>query len=139
MGLASNNSQDMLENLKFTVLGQRVLQKNIIGMRAMDAIHMATIGGAKVLQAENQSGKLEPNFQADLTILRLDLAKTNPVYDPLATIVFNSSPANVDVVIVNGKVVLQDGQVLQVNEGNLIQNGKIAAKDLLTRAKIQMR
>ena len=67
---AASNDADMLENLKLTVLGQRVLQKNIIGMRAMDAIHMATIGGAKVLQAENQSGKLEPNFQADLTILR---------------------------------------------------------------------
>lgn len=138
-GAASNNSQDMLENLKFTVLGQRVKNKDINCMHAIDAIRMATLGGANILQVEKLLGKLEPDFKADFTVLRLDTAKTNPVNDPIATTVFNSSPENVDTIIVNGKIILQSGKIINLDEEKIIHDGRLAARDLLGRTKIQTR
>jgi 5-methylthioadenosine/S-adenosylhomocysteine deaminase len=138
-GAASNNGQDMLENLKFAVLGQRILQKDNNCMHASDAIGMATIEGAKVLHAENHLGKILPNYAADLTVLRFNSAKSTPVYDPVATTVFNSSPENVDSVLINGKIVLENRKSLQLDEQKIIQDAKSSARKLLARAEIGMR
>lgn len=138
-GAASNNGQDMLETLKFAVLGQRVLHKDNNCMHASDAIRSATMEGAKVLHSDNHLGKISPNYSADLTVLRFNSAKSTPVYDPLATAVFNSSPENVDTVIINGKTILQHGKSLQLDEQKIIQDAKSSVRKLLTRAEIGMR
>jgi len=138
-GAASNNGQDMLETLKFAVLGQRILQKDNNCMHAADALHMATSEGAKVLHVENHLGKIVPNYAADLTVLRFNSAKSTPVYDPLATTVFNSSPENVDTVFANGKIIFQHGKSLLLDEQKIIQDAKFSARNLLSRAEIGMR
>lgn len=138
-GAASNNSQDMLENLKFTALGQRVRQKNSNCFHAKEALQMATEGGAKALQASNQLGMIKPGYKADLTVLNFNSAKSNPVFDPIATLVFNSSPDMVDTVFIDGKIVLQNGKAIKVDEEKIIQEGNTAAKELIKRAKIQTR
>ena len=138
-GAASNNSQDMIETLKFAVLGQRAALRDPACIQAEDAIRMATEGGAQVLHANGQLGKLEPGYKADIAVFNFNSAKSIPVFDPIATTVFNSGEENVETVIVDGKVILEAGKLVTMDEENLLQEARTAAAELIQRANIQVR
>jgi len=136
-GAASNNSQDMLETLKYTVLGQRVAQREPACIQAEDALRMATTGGARVLQSEDSLGRLEPGHKADVVALHFNSAKSLPVFDPLSTTVFNSGEENVEMVMIDGKLILDDGRFTTLDEGKLLVDAQKAAEELLERAGIE--
>ncbi len=136
-GAASNNSQDMLETLKFTVLGQRAALRDPSVIKAEDALRMATAGGAQVLNAGDRLGRLEPGYKADITVFNFNTPKTLPVFDPIATTVFNSGEENVETVIVDGKVILESGKFTAINEEKLLFEAQKAAEALLERAGIE--
>lgn len=60
-------------------------------------------------------GSIVPGKKADLVIFRCDDIDTVPVVDPIATVVFHASPKNIDTVIVDGKIVKQNGQLVGVD------------------------
>ena len=104
-GAASNNSQDLIEAMKLAALGQRAIQGSPAIFTAAEAFGMATVEGAKAL-GQQGLGRLAPNYQADLTIWRMDTPKTVPVHNPLASIVFSGGQQNVETVIVGGQVLM---------------------------------
>ncbi|NPV77989.1 MAG: amidohydrolase [Anaerolineae bacterium] len=138
-GAASNNSQDMIETLKFAVLGQRAALRDPACIQAEDALRMATEGGARVLQADGWLGRLEPGYKADVTVFNFNSAKSVPVFDPIATTVFNSGEENVETVVVDGKVILEGGKLVTIDEEKLLQEARSAAVELIRRANIQVR
>jgi len=71
-------------------------------------LNMATVWGAKVLGLEKEIGTIEVGKKAD--IITLDLRKPHlvPLYNPLSTIVYSASGADVKDVIVNGRVLMKD-------------------------------
>ncbi len=78
---------------------------------ARDALRMATEGGAKALRREGEIGVLAPGFRADLVLYRLDHPWWVPVNDPVAQLVFAETGAAVSHVLVDGRVLVEDGRV----------------------------
>ncbi|CAI7600032.1 unnamed protein product [Penicillium crustosum] len=83
--------------------------------KTVDALRMATLGGAEVMNMGSLVGSIVPGKKADLVIFRCDDIDTVPVVDPIATVVFHASPKNIDTVIVDGKIVKQNGQLVGVD------------------------
>lgn len=137
-GAASNNSQDMIETLKFAALGQRAALRDPGCIQAEDTLRIATGGGAQVLRVGDQLGKLEPGYKADITVFNFNSAKSIPVFDPIATTVFNSGEENVETVLVDGKVVLEGGKLVMIDEEKLLHEARKAASELIRRANIPM-
>jgi 5-methylthioadenosine/S-adenosylhomocysteine deaminase len=120
--VASNNTCDMLEEVRFALLASRAAGDALGGGRmpgATDALEMLTMGGARALHLERVTGALAEGLEADLAVVRLDAAHQMPVYDPAAALVFASSARDVLLTVVAGREVFRDGRVTTVDEDEL--------------------
>lgn len=133
-GASSNNSQNMLEALKMGVLLQRAATQNPGVMSSRDALHMATIDGARAIGMAHEIGSLEVGKRADVLIADFYQPISAPYYNPVSTLAFSSSPQVVDTVLVGGRVVLQDGQFTALNERELILRAQQAGRRLALRS-----
>lgn len=134
-GAASNNSNDMLEVLKFAALMQKVHHLDPTIITAEKVLEMATIDGARALGLENEVGSLEVGKKADLFIFNPALsAKAVPMHNPVSTLVYSSSPVNVEMVIIDGSIVLEDGEIKTVKEKNLLAKIQEIADRLSVKA-----
>ena len=133
-GSGSNNCQDMLETLKFSALLQKVGQRNAGSVLAQQALDWATRDGARALGLGAQVGSLAPGMKADFFLLDPFTAKAIPVHDPVATLVYSAGQANVDTVVVDGRVLMEDGRFTHLDEAALLRETQRAAQHLARRA-----
>jgi 5-methylthioadenosine/S-adenosylhomocysteine deaminase len=120
--VASNNVIDMFEEMRTAIFQQRTLTGRIDSMTAGDAFKMATIEGAHCLGLEDQLGSLDPGKRADFAVIDLSSPATQPVYDPVESMVYSASRADVRNVFTGGREVsLDDSEVLK-------ECGRIARK-----------
>jgi 5-methylthioadenosine/S-adenosylhomocysteine deaminase len=77
---------------------------------------MATIDGAKILGLDDKIGSLEVGKQADIIILNLQQAHLLPSYHIYSTLVYNTTGDDVVDSIINGKIVMENGRLLTINE-----------------------
>ena len=129
-GSASNDSSHMLAEARMALLLQRV-SGNPAGLSAQEALWLATRGGAAVL-GRDDIGQLAPGKAADLVGFRLDrLDYAGALHDPLGALVF-CTPQRVDLSIINGRVVVEDGHLLTVDLGPVVERHNRIARDLVT-------
>ena len=131
-GSASNDSGHMLAEARQALLLQRV-KLGAPAMSAEDALWLGTRGGAAVL-GRDDTGVLAPGMAADLIGVRLDSVDfAGAQADPLAALLFCTPPA-VDLSVINGRVIVQDGQITTLDLPTTIARHNQLAKDLLERA-----
>jgi 8-oxoguanine deaminase len=128
-GSASNDSSHLLAEARQALLLQR-LAGNPAGLSAREALRMATRGGAAVL-GRDDVGQLAQGKAADFIGLRLDqLAYAGALHDPLAALVF-CAPQQVDLSVINGRVVVEDGQLLTIDLGPVIERHNRISRELV--------
>ena len=88
-------------------------------LTAADVLQFATIDGAAACGLEHRTGSLTPGKAADVVLIRADQINTLPCPDPVATVVTCADTANVDTVIVAGRVVKRDGKLLDADLSRL--------------------
>jgi len=93
--VASNNTMDLFEEMRFAVLVQRAAHHRIHMLSAPEAVEMATLGGARALGLEAEIGSLEPGKRADLCAVHLDSLHSLPAYDPYSALVYTAHASNV--------------------------------------------
>ena len=132
-GSASNDSGHMLGEARLALLLQRVAHGPLKGPAAMGArevLEIATLGGAQVLNRDD-IGALAPGLCADLVSVPLDeIGMSGAHHDPLATLFFCHVP-RVKHVVVNGRVVVRDGQLTTLELATLIERHNRLAQRLL--------
>jgi cytosine/adenosine deaminase-related metal-dependent hydrolase len=126
-GSASNDSGHLLGEARQAMLLQRV-NGDPAALSARGALELATRGGAAVL-GRDDVGVLAPGMAADFAAFRLDdIAFAGAQHDPLAALLF-CQPANADLTVINGRVVVRDGQLTSLDLPVLIQqHNRIAAQ-----------
>ncbi len=118
-GSASNDSGQLLSEARQALLLQRV-SGNPAALSAREALELATVGGARLLGRED-IGFIAPGMRADIIAYRLDtVAMAGALHDPIAALVFCQPPA-VDLSIINGRIVVEDGALLTVELPLLIE------------------
>jgi cytosine/adenosine deaminase-related metal-dependent hydrolase len=129
-GSASNDSSHLLAEARLAMLLQRV-GGNPAGLTAEEALWIATRGGAEVL-GRDDIGQLAPGKAADVIGLRLDaLAYAGgAVHDPMAATVF-CAPQNVDLSIIHGRVVIEDGHLRTLDIDPVIRRHNEIAQALV--------
>ncbi len=132
-GSASNDSSHMLAEARQAMLLQRVLG-GPAALTAEDALELATLGGARVL-GRDDIGALLPGKAADFIAINLDRpAYAGALHDPLAAVVF-CAPQNVDLAVVNGRVVVEDGQLLTVDLGPVVERHNRLSREMIERGR----
>lgn len=119
-GQGSGSNLDMFETMKFTALLQKGINENPEDLPAYEVLKMATINGAKALKL-NETGEMEEGKLADLIIINMEETITKPINNIFAEIVYNVKGSNVDTTIVNGKVLMENRKINNVNKKEIIQ------------------
>jgi cytosine/adenosine deaminase-related metal-dependent hydrolase len=134
-GSASNDSSDMLGEVRNAMLLQRV-RYGADALTAQKAIEICVKGGAKILNY-NKTGEIKEGWLADLALFNIHkLEYTGSLSDPLAALVFAGINHQTEYTIVNGKVVVEKGMLVGEKEEVIIKKGnEIAAKLLNSYSK----
>lgn len=129
-GSASNDSSHLLTEARMALLLQRV-SGNPQGLSAEEALWIATRGGAEVL-GRDDIGEISPGKAADIVGLRLNrLAYAGAaVHDPSAALLF-CAPQRVDLSIIDGQIVIEDGQLTTLELSTTIEQHNRIARNLL--------
>jgi cytosine/adenosine deaminase-related metal-dependent hydrolase len=133
-GSASNDSSNLMAEVRQAMLAHRLDPDTARWITAEDALWMATRGGARCL-GRDDIGSLEPGKAADLILVetrRLSYAGASS--DPVAALVFSPFPEPVDTVMVDGRVIVEGGQLLGVDVPALIERADAIAAGLLQAA-----
>jgi cytosine/adenosine deaminase-related metal-dependent hydrolase len=136
-GAASNDAGHMLGEVRMAMLLQRVAHGPVKGpsaMSAREALEIATLGGAKVLNRDD-IGAIAPGMAADIVSVPLnEIGMTGAQHDPLAALLFCHVP-RVQHSIVNGRIVVRDGQLTTLELPVLIERHNSLARALADAAQ----
>jgi len=136
-GSASNDGAHMLGEVRQAMLLQRV-GFGPDTMTARQALELATLGGAKVLNRDD-IGALKPGMSADIVMFKLDqIGFAGALHDPVAALVF-CTPANVNYSIINGKAVVKDGILQTIDLPLVIERHNQLAATLATATGTRLR
>lgn len=127
-GPMSGNSLDLLAQFATVSMLQKLPGHSRKPMPAVEVVRMATIDGARVLGLDRRIGSLEPGKEADLIRVDVSSARAQPVYDAYATLVFASIASDVRDVMVGGRWLMRNREVLTVERTRALRDaGQIAA------------
>jgi len=97
-------------------------------------VELATIEGAKLLGLGERTGSLTPGKRADLAMIRTTDLNMAPVRDPYYAIAFQGQPANVDTVMVDGRILVRGGRLTAVDVAKLTREAAESARGVEERA-----
>ena len=117
---SSNNDLDMLGEMRTASLIAKTTANNAKALPAWQALEMATINGAKALNSHDQIGSLEVGKAADIIAIDLNNIATQPVYDPIATIVYSASREQVSDVWIAGKARVRNRKLVDADLEQLL-------------------
>lgn len=119
-GQGSGSNLDMFETMKFTALLQKGINETPEVLPAYEVLKMATINGAKALRLDKEIGSIEVGKKADIIMLNLNHILTQPINNVFAEIVYNVKGTNVEMTIINGNIVMENGKIDVIEENETI-------------------
>jgi len=120
-GVATNNCIDMFQEMKIACLFQRAVLQNPRVIKAEDVLKMATIKGAKLLGIDKKLGSIEIGKKADIIIIDIKKPHFYPRTNLISHIVYSAKPSDVDTVIVDGKIIMKNRNVITMNEEEILK------------------
>jgi cytosine/adenosine deaminase-related metal-dependent hydrolase len=100
---ASAPSFDFFEEIRDVVFAARARAQRPDVLSAVEALELATLGGARALGLDGEVGSLVPGKRADLAVVSLEASPYLPVEEPAAALVFGGSPERVLATFVDGE------------------------------------
>ena len=128
-GVASNNDLDMFDELRSSALSQKLSTGDPSTLNARTVIEMATIMGARALGMDDKIGSVEKGKKADVIILDLSRPHAQPLYNVYSLIAYSLRGSDVETVIVNGRVLVDNRELVTLDIGRLYAKvGSIASQ-----------
>ena len=126
-GAMSGNTLDLFSQFAPVSMFQKLLGGSRKPMPAAEVIEMATIGGARVLGLDSKIGSLEVGKAADLIRVDLSAPRLHPIYDLYSMLVFAALPSDVRDVMVDGRWLMRDREVLTLERHQVLRDaGQVA-------------
>ncbi|GAB3530617.1 amidohydrolase [Photobacterium alginatilyticum] len=115
-GPMSGNTISTIDEFNQVAKVHKLVNKDRAAMPPMKVIEMATIGAARALHMEDTIGSLETGKLADIIIIDTTAPNMVPVYNPYSALVYSAYATNVKHTIVDGKLLMEDRNMLTVDE-----------------------
>ncbi len=123
-GAASNNDLNIQGEMKTAAMLAKAVAGDAAAVPAAQALYMATLGGAKALGLDDQTGSLTPGKWADLQAVDLSQLAQQPLYDPISQLVYTDSSRATSHVWVAGKLLLKKGELTTLDEQQIQHNAR---------------
>lgn len=131
---ASSGIVDLLQELRLVAFGFKETRLDPQIMPPEKVFEMATIHGAKAALWDKEIGSLEPGKKADLVLLNTKKPEWMPLYNnPLVNLIYSATGNSVDTVLVAGKVLVQGGKTLTIDEEKVYSETKRLTQKILEK------
>ncbi|MCM1151564.1 MAG: amidohydrolase [Alistipes sp.] len=107
-GTCSNNDLDMFEELRTAAFLQKSSTADPLALPAYEALRLATVNGARAMGREGELGILREGALADLIVVDLQKPHLQPIHDVVSNLVYCGKAADVETVVVDGRVVVEN-------------------------------
>uniref|UniRef100_M4BER3 Amidohydrolase-related domain-containing protein n=1 Tax=Hyaloperonospora arabidopsidis (strain Emoy2) TaxID=559515 RepID=M4BER3_HYAAE len=118
-GAASNNSIDMLSEMKLTAILAKAQTLQSSSVPAVEVLQMATLNGARALGLEKDIGSIEVGKRADVIAVECDSIEMIPMYNAISHIVYVAGREHVSDVWINGKHLLDNHKLTTIDEAQV--------------------
>jgi 5-methylthioadenosine/S-adenosylhomocysteine deaminase len=139
LGGDSGNGSNHFDMLRLMYLAATVYKdaRNDVGvLPAERVLEMGTIRGAEALLLDRQVGSVEPGKRADLVLYDLDTPEWRPLLNPVNNLVYAASGASVRTVLIDGRVVLDEGRLTTLDECGLYERVERLSREHVRRAGV---
>jgi 5-methylthioadenosine/S-adenosylhomocysteine deaminase len=130
-GAASNNDLNMWEEMDTVAKLHKVFSGDPKIITAQQAFELATIRGAQALHLEKEIGSLENGKRADIVVVERDALNQIPLYNIYSDLVYATKGSDVETVIINGRLVMRNRQLLTLNEAAVKQSARAFRERIL--------
>jgi 5-methylthioadenosine/S-adenosylhomocysteine deaminase len=135
-GAPCNNRLDMFTEMRSAALLQKVM-RGPKSLPASRVLRMATIDGARALGLEAEIGSLETGKRADVIVVNLNRLHSSPrPPDIVSAIVYSAEAADVETVIVDGRLLMRERELLTIDEREVFDEANREALLLRERAGV---
>ena len=134
-GAASNNNQDMFEEMDLAAKMQKLAHMDPRVLPANQVVEMATIEGARAIHMEKKIGSLEPGKQADLIVVETGNGHSTPMYNAYSAIVYALKASDVRTVLIAGKPVMEDRKMLTLDPATILAKAREYAPKIAASVK----
>lgn len=132
-GAPCNNRLDQFLEMRLAGMMQKI-RLGPDALSARDIVKMATEGGAKLLGLEHEIGTLDPGKRANIILVDESSFHTLPSTDPATNVVYSCTAGDVQMTIVDGRILYENGQLTTIDEEKLKADVRRERKKLLERA-----
>ncbi len=123
-GAASNNDLDMIGEARTAAFLAKGVSLQADALPAAQVLKMATLNGAKALGRDDEIGSLEIGKQADMVAVDLNRLETQPVYDPVAQLIYAATRDQVTHSWVGGRCLMDSRKLTTLNEALILKNAQ---------------
>lgn len=133
-GAAPRNSFDLLNAMRKAQFIEAVLHDDIHYLPAGKLLEAITIDAAKAMGWDDEIGSLEVGKKADVIIINANRAHMTPSHMPVHNVVYHAQGADVETVIIDGKIILDEHRVTTVDEEALLLAADQESQETIARA-----
>ena len=133
-GASSNNNLDLWEEMRLASLIPKGTTQDPTLIPAKTALRLATVEGARVLSLP-EVGQLKEGFKADLIGIDCRAAHLSPLFDPIAHLVYAASASDVKLVMVDGKLLVENRALTAMDEEKIIYEASARAYRLTGKSR----
>ena len=130
-GVASNNNLSIIKEMNFTSKLQKALNNDPTIFPAKKMTEIATLGGAIALNKKNEIGSLKVGKKADIILIETNSIEAHPIYNVYSQLVYSLSSEQIKDVIVAGKLIMKDRELVNIDEKELIDKAKYYQKKIV--------
>lgn len=145
--IVSGGSGDLFTQMRLALAAGRLAANDTLGLHGVmpgkltltseDALRAVTIDGARVAGLDKEVGSIEVGKKADLIILKIKGVSMSPVLDPIKAVVMQAGVADVDTVLVQGRLVKSKGRLVIGNQEELASRLQSAAERIVNATSPQ--
>lgn len=122
-GPSSNNALDMFREMYLIAATQKLKDKNAASTDANKILEMATVGSAKCMGLDN-CDIIDKGKTADLIVLDLNRPNMHPINNITKNIVYSGSKENVELTMINGKILYENGEFVGIDTDEIYRNAQ---------------
>ncbi len=132
----SGNFMDLTRAMYLAACGFKDSRMQAAIVPSEVALEMATINGARAAMWADAIGSLEVGKKADVGLWNLNRAEWRPVVNPLGNLVYSADGSSVDMVIVDGNILVESGMIKTLDEKALLREATPVAQRIAERAGV---
>ena len=136
-GCASNNNLDLFHEMDMVAKLHKAEKFDPTTMDAKTVVEMATIAGARAIGLDRRIGSLEVGKQADLIVIDTHAPHLVPIYHPESHIVYAAKSSDVRDVLVDGRVLVRNRQILHLDVAEIMAGVREVARQIKPAARDQ--